>query len=308
MERGTPPPPDAATGARLSAATATPRQRGAGIAMVLASTASNQVGATVGATAFPVIGPVGVVAVRQLVTATVLGLTVRPRLGALRKGRWPILGLVVVFSVMNLSLYVAIDRIGIALAVTLEFLGPLGVAIASSRRVLDFGCAALAAVGVVVLTHPGPTADLVGIAIALVAALCWASYILLNRTLGQRLSGLQGPAAASVVTAAVWVPIASFWFAAHPPTADALLRAAVCGVLSSVVPYAADLVTLRRVPAQLFGTLASISPVWAALAGWLILHESLQVNEWAGIALIVASNVIVSLQTTTRRQKAAPSD
>lgn len=116
--------------------------------MMLASSASNQTGAALGAAAFPVIGTAGVVAIRQLVTAIVLTPIVRPRLrGLCRDQWWPVLGLVVVFSVMNLSLYTAIDRIGLALAVTLEFLGPLTVAIASSRRVLDVACAVLAGAG-----------------------------------------------------------------------------------------------------------------------------------------------------------------
>jgi inner membrane transporter RhtA len=287
-------------GRQLSAATATSRQRGAGIALMLASSASNQTGAALGALAFPTIGPVGVVAVRQFVTALVLTPIVRPRLRGLRQDQWwPVLGLVVVFSVMNLSLYAAIDRIGLGLAVTLEFLGPLTVAIASSRRALTIACAALAGIGVVVLTNPGPTADLIGISLALLAALAWGSYILLNRTLGQRLPGLQGTAVASLVTAAAWTPIAVTWFAFHAPTAAAIALAVACGLMSSIVPYVADLLALRRVPAQMFGTFTSINPVWAALAGWLLLHQALDLNEWIGIGLIVISNVAISARAFT---------
>lgn len=295
--------------ARLSAATASPQQRAAGIALMLASSASNQGGAALGATAFPTIGPVGVVAVRQFVTALVLTPVVRPRLRGLRKDQWwPILGLVVVFSVMNLSLYVAIDRIGLALAVTLEFLGPLGVAVAGSRRVLDVGGAVLAGVGVVVLTDPGPTTDVPGIALALLAATAWGCYILLNRTLGQRLPGLHGTAVAGLVTAATWTPIAVAWFAFHTPTAAAIALAVACGLMSSIAPYVADLLALRRVPAPMFGTFTSVNPVWAALAGWLLLHQALDPNEWVGIGLIVTSNVAVSMRgLTTRGDQAEPS-
>jgi inner membrane transporter RhtA len=287
-------------GRQLSAATATSRQRGAGIALMLASSASNQTGAALGALAFPTIGPVGVVAVRQFVTALVLTPIVRPRLRGLRQDQWwPVFGLVVVFSVMNLSLYAAIERIGLGLAVTLEFLGPLTVAIASSRRALNIACAALAGIGVVVLTNPGPTADLIGISLALLAALAWGSYILLNRTLGQRLPGLQGTAVASLVTAAAWTPIAVTWFAFHAPTAAAIALAVACGLMSSIVPYVADLLALRRVPAQMFGTFTSINPVWAGLAGWLVLHQALDLNEWIGIGLIVISNVAISARAFT---------
>jgi inner membrane transporter RhtA len=295
---------------QLSAATATPRQRGTGIALMLASSASSQAGAALGAMAFPAIGPVGVVAIRQFVTALVLTPIVRPRLRGLRRDQWwPILGLVVVFSIMNLSLYAAIDRIGLALAVTLEFLGPLTVAITSSRRVLDLAGALLAGVGVVVLTNPGPTTDVLGIALALLAATAWGWYILLNRTLGRRLPGLHGTAVASLVTAATWSPVAVAWFAFHTPTMAAVALAVACGLMSSIAPYVADLLALRRVPAQMFGTFTSINPVWAALSGWLLLHQALDVNEWIGIGLIVLSNVAVSARGLARpgeQARAAP--
>jgi inner membrane transporter RhtA len=289
-----------AGGQEFSDASATRRLRGAGIALMLTSSASNQTGAALGALAFPTIGPVGVVAVRQFVTAIVLTPLVRPKFRGLRKDQWlPILGLVVVFSVMNLSLYAAIDRIGLGLAVTLEFLGPLTVAISSSRRVLDIACAGLAGVGVVVLTNPGPTTDAIGVTLALLAATAWGSYVLLNRTLGRRLPGLQGTAVASTVTAAAWTPIAVAWFTFHVPTAAAVALAVACGLMSSIVPYVADLLALRRVPAHMFGTFTSVNPVWAALAGWLLLHQFLDVNEWVGIGLIVVSNFLVSARGFT---------
>ncbi|WP_083283044.1 DMT family transporter [Humibacillus sp. DSM 29435] len=289
-------------GPPLSADTATARQRGTGMAMMLASSASNQAGAGLGASAFPTIGPVGVVAVRQLVTALVLTPIVRPRLRGLTRAQWlPILGLVLVFSVMNLSLYAAIERIGLGLAVTLEFLGPLTVAVASSRRVRDLLCALMAGVGVVVLADPGPTTDIIGLSLGLVAAAAWACYILLNRTVGQRLPGLQGTATASLVAAAIWTPIALVWFSLHPPTAASIGLAVACGLLSSMVPYVADLMALRRVTATVFGTFTGINPVWAALAGWLLLQQTLHLNEWCGMALIVVSNILVTAGHRTSR-------
>lgn len=292
--------------AALSAATASPRQRASGIAMIVASAASNQTGAALGALAFPTIGPVGVVAVRQLVAALVLAPIARPRIRGLRRDQWlPVLGLALAFSVMNISLYMAIERIGLGLAVTLEFLGPLAVAIAGSRRIVDLICAGLAATGVLLLTGPGPTTDVLGVALALVAAGAWAAYILLSRSVGQRLPGLQGTAVASAVTAGLWVPIGAAWFLIHPPTLAALLLAAACGILASALPYAVDLQALRRVPAALFGTLTSVNPLLAALIGWAVLHQALEAVEWAGIGLIVAGNAIVSMRGR-RRTDARP--
>ena len=161
----------------------------------------------------------------------------------------------------------------------------------------------------VVLTNPGPTTDVLGIALALLAATAWGWYILLNRTLGQRLPGLHGTAVASLVTVATWSPVAVAWFAFHTPTMAAVALAVACGLMSSIAPYVADLLALRRVPAQMFGTFTSINPVWAALSGWLLLHQALDFNEWIGIGLIVLSNVAVSargLATPGEQTRAAP--
>jgi inner membrane transporter RhtA len=112
-----------------------------------------------------------------------------------------------VFATMNLTLYTAIDRIGLALAITLEFLGPLGVALAASRSRLDLLTAAIAAVGVYVLVLPGPASDLLGLAFGLAAGTCWAAYIVLNRVVGARLPGLQAPALAGGLCALGYLPV-----------------------------------------------------------------------------------------------------
>ncbi|NUT35782.1 MAG: EamA family transporter, partial [Hamadaea sp.] len=180
-----------------------------GLATMVASAASNQVGAAVGAHAFATIGPAGVVAVRQFVAAAVLLPAARPNLRRFTWPQWwPTLLLGLVFAVMNLSLYTAVDRVGLGLAVTLEFLGPLGVALAGSRRLIDLACAAGACLGVYVLVLPSPSSDYLGIGLGLLAAACWAAYILLNRLLGARLPGLQAPAAATAGAARRYVPAA----------------------------------------------------------------------------------------------------
>ncbi|MFC9244861.1 DMT family transporter [Streptomyces sp. NPDC057136] len=254
---------------------------------------SNQVGASVGALAFPVIGPVGVVAVRQWVAAAVLLGAGRPGLRSFTTAQWrPVLGLAAVFAVMNLSLYIAIDRVGLGLAVTLEFLGPLTVALAGSRRRIDLICALAAAAAVVVLARPRPSTDYAGIGLALLAAVCWGCYILLNRTVGERLPGLQGSAAAAAVSGLLYLPIgaAALWL--HPPTAGALLCALAAGVLSSAVPFLADLLALRRIPAGFFGIFMSVNPVFAALVGLIVLGQHLALSSWLAIAVIVAANTV----------------
>ncbi|MEU2427638.1 EamA family transporter [Streptomyces sp. NPDC007851] len=264
-----------------------------GVAAMIGSGLSNQTGAAIGSLAFPVLGPLGVVAVRQYVAAVVLVVVGRPRLRAFTWPQWwPVLLLAVVFGTMNLTLYTAIDRIGLGLAVTLEFLGPLTVALAASRRRLDAGCALLAAAGVVELMRPRPSTDYAGLALGLVAACCWASYILLNRLVGQRVPGAQGAAAAACVSALTFLPIGIVVALRHPPTAGAVLCAVAAGVLSSAVPYLADLLTLRSVPAQTFGLFMSVNPVLAALAGQVVLAQRLGAPEWAAIAAVATANAV----------------
>jgi inner membrane transporter RhtA len=264
-----------------------------GLATMLGSATSNQVGAAVGAHAFATIGPAGVVAVRQFVAAAVLLPAVRPNLRRFTWAQWwPTVLLGLVFATMNLSLYTAIDRIGLGLAVTLEFLGPLAVALAGSRTRLDLACAVGAGFGVYVLVLPGPASDYLGIGLGLLAAACWAAYILLNRLLGARLPGLQAPAAATAVSALAYLPAAAVLFYQERFHGTGILYAVGTGVLSSVVPYAADLVALRRVPARFFGVVQSVHPVLAALAGLVLLHQVLGPHEWAGIAIVVGANAL----------------
>jgi inner membrane transporter RhtA len=266
-----------------------------GVATMLGSAASNQVGAAVGAHAFPAIGPAGVVAVRQFVAAAVLLPVARPDVRRLTWAQWwPALLLGVVFAVMNLSLYTAIDRIGLGLAVTLEVLGPLAVALIGSRTRIDLLCAVAAAAGVYVLVLPGPSSDYPGIGLGLLAAACWAAYILLNRLLGRRLTGLQAPAIGTSVSAALYVPVGLVLFLRDGLTGTGILYAAAAGVLSSVVPYAADLIALRSVPPRFFGLFMSVHPVLAALAGLALLGERPHPHEWAGIGVVIAVNAIAA--------------
>jgi inner membrane transporter RhtA len=267
--------------------------RYAGVAMMFGSGLSNQVGAALGALAFPVIGPAGVVAVRQWVAGVALLAIGRPRLRSFTGSQWrPVLALALVFATMNLSLYTAIDRIGLGLAVTLEFLGPLSVALAGSRRRVDLGCALAAGAAVVILARPQPTTDYLGITLGLLAAACWASYILLNRVIGRRLPGAEGSAAAAALSAVAYVPVGIVTLIHHPPTARALGYAAAAGILASAVPFLADLLALRRVPARFFGVFMSVNPVLAALIGLVILGQALGWAEWLAIAAIVTANTV----------------
>ena len=277
-----------------------------GIALMTGSAAANQFGAATAALAFPVLGPAGVVAVRQWVAGVLLLIAARPRFASFTRQQWrPVLALALIFATMNLSLYLAIDRVGLGLAVTLEFLGPLSVALLASRRVIDLGCALIAGAAVVVLARPQPSTDYAGILLALLAAICWACYILVNRVVGARLPGAQGPAAAAGLSALLYIPVGIWAFASHPVTGAALGRAATAGLLCSAVPMVADLQALRRVPAKFFGVFMSVNPVFAALTGLVVLGQSLEFADWLAIAAIVTANAI-SVHTSAGSTQAAP--
>lgn len=266
--------------------------------MMTAAT-SNQAGAAVAVHAFPVLGPVGVVAIRQLIAAVVLLTVARPPLRSMsRRQWWPAAALAVIFAVMNLALYSAIQRLGLGLAVTLEFLGPLTVALLSSRGVREGLLATVAALGVYVLVLPDPSSDLLGIALALTAAVAWALYIVANRVAGSRLPGLQAPAVGSLLSATAYLPVLVWLGIEGKLWGWPLVLAMIAGLLSSAIPYAADLTALRYVPTQFFGTFSSVQPVCAALAGIVILGQWLAGHEWLGIAIIVGTNAIATSKSS----------
>ena len=279
-----------------------------GIATMTGSAMSNQVGAALGVHAFAALGPPGVVAVRQWVAALVLLPVARPPLRRMTWAQWwPAVLLAAVFGCMNLSLYTSIDRIGLGLAVTLEFLGPLAVALVASRSGRDLLIAVAAAVGVYVLVLPGPSSDYVGIGLGLVAAACWAAYIVLNRVAGARLPGLQAPAVATALCALAYLPVLVVLAAQGRLGLTPLLYAGAAGVMATAIPYAADLVALRYVPPRFFGVFMSVHPVLAALVGTVLLGQLLAAHEWFGIAVVVLANA-VAVMISGRAGAPSPAD
>jgi inner membrane transporter RhtA len=280
------------------------------VAAVALSAASVQSGAAVGATLFPAIGPFGVTAMRQVVAAVVLLAVTRPplhRLGARRLAPAVLLGLVLVG--MNFSLYSAVERIGLGLGVTVEFLGPLAVALLGAGRtgaratVARAGCGVLALAGVVLITDPftGARVDAVGLLFGAAAAVLWAAYILLNERAGA-LPGVTGTAVASLTGTVLTLPALVVLLVGLPSAVlgHVLLLGAVTGVLSSALPYSIDLLVLRRMPRALFGMLQSLHPVAAALFGLLVLGQVLVLPQIAGVAAVCAANVLAVLATRRR--------
>jgi inner membrane transporter RhtA len=194
-------------------------------------------------------------------------------------------------AAMNLCFYEALDRIPLGIAVALEFVGPLGVAVAASRRAVDLAWVALAGGGILLLSPaPGGSLDELGAALALLAGCFWAAYILLSARVGQRFSGGTGLALAMVVAAVVLLPVGIPAGGAELLDPGLLAVGLAVAVLSSAIPYSLELEALRRLAAGTFGVLMSLEPAVAAIAGLVILGQDLSVTEIAAIALVVAAS------------------
>jgi len=302
--------------------------------LVLVGIISVQLGAGLAARMFSQAGPAGVTGLRlwwaALIMAAFGGRALARILRTVVAERaWRDLAIAVAFGLvlaaMNFSIYQSFARIPLGIAVTIEFLGPLAVAVASSRRRLDLLWVVLAATGVLLLTQggvrlasgsagpgsrsAGPLLGLsttgAGLAFALIAATCWAAYILLSRATGRRFSGSSGLVIAMIVAALLVtgpaVAQAGPALAQPAPIAEGL----AVGLLSSVIPYRFELEALRRVPAGVFGIWMSLEPAVAALVGLALLGEALLARQWLAILLVIIASAGAARSTPGSRQPPA---
>ena len=268
-------------------------------AQVLAGILSVQVGAALAKQLFGTIGSAGTVAVRLFFAALVLVVIWRPSFRLGRPAWTVVIGYGLVLGAMNLCFYLALATIPLGVVVTIEFLGPLAVALAGSRRWLDGLWALLAAGGVVLLTEGRGDLQLAGILFALGAAVCWASYILLSAALGRHTDDGGGLALGMALAAVVVAPVGI------ADSGTALLEPWVLAVglgvalLSSVIPYSLELEALRRMPPRVFGVLMSLEPAVAALVGLVVLGEILGPLQWVAVLLVVAASAGATRSTAT---------
>jgi inner membrane transporter RhtA len=273
------------------------------VALVLTGVTSIQFGAALAATLFDQAGPAGTSVLRLGFAALVLLAMWRPwrRPHDIRHLRLAaIFG--ITLGLMNLTFYEALDRIPLGVAVTIEFLGPITVATLYSRRRLDLAWVALATAGIVLLAAPWQAGGLdgAGVALALIAAFFWGLYIVLAQRAGRVFDGGEGLAIAMVWAAAIPL-VPGIAQAGTDLLAPGLLLAGFgVALLSSVIPYSLETEALRRMPASVFGVLMSMEPALAALAGFLILSQSLGARELVAITLVVAASIGVT------RSSAAP--
>jgi inner membrane transporter RhtA len=266
-------------------------------AMVVSGIVSVQVGAGIAAKLFHEIPPAAVTGLRlwtsAIVMAVIAGRGLAQAFGDLAKRRaWSDAGIAVSFGItlliMNFSIYQAFSRIPLGVAVTIEFLGPLAVAVAGSRHLRDVIWVVLAATGVVLLTQGGHGhLDVTGVLFAALAGACWAGYIVLSSATGRRFPGSAGLAIAMIVAGILITPPAVIAGGGAMFRPAVLATGAAIGILSSLIPYRLELEALRRMPMRLFGVWMSLEPAVAALIGLALLGQHLSLVEWLAIGCVM---------------------
>jgi inner membrane transporter RhtA len=270
------------------------------IALLLAAMLSVQAGASIAKTLFPVVGPVGMVALRIALGTIVLCILMRPWRARITSTTWRPLAIYgVTLGVMNLFYYLSLSRVPLGIAVAIEFTGPLAVAVFSSRRLIDFSWIALAAGGLVLLlpvAHLGVGIDPLGGLYALAAGACWALYIIFGQKAGAD-HGAQTVAIGSLISAVIVIPIGLLDRGPALFSGPMLLPGLAVGVLSTALPYTLEMYALTRLPARTFGILMSIEPAFGALIGYFYLHERLTAVQWTAIGLVIAASIGATAST-----------
>lgn len=272
-------------------------------ALAVAAIFSVQFGNALVGSLFERVPPLGAAALRLGFAALILLLIVRPRTRGWTRRIW--FGVVLLgigMGGMNVFIYLAIERIPMGLAVTIELLGPLAVAVMGVRRALDVAWVLLALGGVMLLGSPaGGSLAPLGVAFALAAASFWALYILASARIGGSVRGVDGLAAAMAVAAILVVPIGAV-DAVHSVLVDPSLIGlfVVVALLTSVVPYALEFLALKRMPSRVFGVLSSLGPAVAAFAGLVVLQQTLGPVQLLAIVLVVAASAGVVLTSRAR--------
>jgi inner membrane transporter RhtA len=263
------------------------------VALVLGAIVTVQTGSAVATTLFDQLGPQGTVLLRTLFAAAILLAIWRPSVrGHSRSALRATFLFGIALAGMNLCFYEALDRLPLGIAVTLEFVGPLGVAVLSTRRAIDLVWALLAAAGILLLSGGlgGPGIDAAGTALALIAGVFWGAYILIGAALGRIFEGGTGLALGMAVSAVLVAPFGVAGGGGNLLDPRLLALGLAVAILSSVVPYSLEFEALRRLPAGVFGVLMSLEPAVAALIGFIGLGQGLAPREIVAIGLVVAAS------------------
>jgi len=268
-----------------------PRSPVVNTAMVVGAIISVQVGAAIAATMFDEVGAAGMVFLRLGFASIILCALGRPKLRGRSRRDWQLTAVFgVLMAVMNLTFYAAVDRLPLGLAVTLELLGPLGLAVAMSRRAREFAWTALAIVGVVLLGEGGDHIDALGVVFVLIAAVGWAGYILLSAETGRRSDGIDGLALAITAGAVVAAPVGIVDGGTALLRPGILIAAMGVALMSSVINFVLELAALRQVSPRTFGVLMSLSPAVAVIAGFVVLGQRLTLLQIVAVACVIVAS------------------
>lgn len=264
----------------------------AGGALLLASCLSIQAGAALATTTFSTVAPAGAAGLRFALAAAVVALVVRPRVSGWSAARWRAVAVFGLAAAVNeLCLYLALDRLPLGMAVTIEFLGPLGLAIVATRGPRHLAAALLALGGVALLSGTTLASDPLGVALAFTAAAGWAAYILASSRIGGFDRPLDSLAVSLVIAAAVTAPL-TVSAAGSVGSGTVLLTLTAVAVLGTAVPYGLELAALRRLTAAAAGILFSIEPAIAAVVGFVALGQGLGTAQAAGIVAVTVAGAL----------------
>lgn len=273
--------------------------------LVLVGIVSVQVGAAIAKNLFNLVPPTAMVWLRLITSAVILLLVARPRWVGHSGRDWLIVvGFGVSLLTMNWAIYQSFARIPLGIAVTIEFLGPLTLAVIGSRRLVDLIWVILAGAGVALLGLSRAALTFAGVGFALLAAVAWACYILLSAQTGRRWPGISGIAIASLVGAVVLAPPALLEAGRVMLDPMVLALGVAVGLLSSVIPYSFELIALRRIPPRVFSILMSLEPAAAALAAMILLGEFLSAVQWLAMACVIVASIGATRTSTTLDQPA----
>jgi len=295
---------------RMTASTRSPQGSSVtSVLLLLIAMSSIQAGASLAKTLFHTVGAAGAVALRTALATLMLAIVLRPWRARFTAASWPALAVYgASLGVMNFLYYLALRTVPLGITVSLEFTGPLVVAVLSSRRAIDFLWIALAAAGLSLLLpigHTQTSIDPAGTLFALGAGACWALYIVFGQKAGAAY-GPQAVALGSIIAAIIVVPVGMAEAGATLFTVGALPYGLAIALLSTALPYTLEMIALIRLPARTFGILMSVEPVFGALFGWVMLREVLTGGQWLAIALIILASFGTTLTATAQRTSPVP--
>ncbi|MEG1025288.1 EamA family transporter [Flavobacterium plurextorum] len=264
---------------------------------VLLAIISVQCGAAIAKTLFPAIGAAGTASIRIGVSALILLLAYRPNLKQVKPNQWKIVvpyGLCL--GVMNLTFYLAIERIPIGLAVTLEFVGPLLLAIIGSKRLIDYCWVLLAATGIALIAPwSNDTIDIVGVLFALLAGAFWATYIILGGKVSKIMHGGQAVATGMLFASLLILPFGFYENGLANLTPKLFGYGVALALLSSAIPFTLEMKALGQLPPRTFSILMSLEPAAASICAFLFLQEKLNFYEILAVICVVSASVGATL-------------